>query len=75
MRQDAIKLELIEWLKQLQDTNTIEYLKTIKDSFVGKNDWWDDLSDIEKQGIERGLSDIKEGKTVSHDEVKAKYGL
>lgn len=75
MRQDVIKLELIEWLKQIHDTETIEYLKALKDSFVGKNDWWDDLGEVEKQGIERGLNDIKQGRTVSHFEVKKKYGL
>jgi len=75
MGQEAIKLELIEWLTTLNDARTIEYLKTLKDSVISKNDWWDDLSDAEKQGIERGLKDIREGRTIPHEEVKAKYGL
>ena len=32
MEQDAIKLELIEWLTKLKDNETIEYLKVVKDS-------------------------------------------
>ncbi len=75
MRQDTVKLELIEWLTQLDDIETIEYLKIIKDSKTSDNDWWNDLTDTQRQGIERGLSDISQGKTVSHEEMKNRYGL
>lgn len=75
MKHEAIKLELIEWLTKLDDKETIEYLKIVKDSKSNENDWWDDLSELQKQGIERGLNDIKNDRTLSHDEVKNKYGL
>ena len=32
MARDEIKLELIEWLTKLEDEETIQYLKVIKDS-------------------------------------------
>ena len=73
MEQEAIKLELIE--PKLDDNETIEYLKIVKDSKSNDNDWWDDLSDLQKKEIERGLNDIKKGRTISHDEVKSRYGL
>jgi hypothetical protein len=75
MGHDAIKLELIQWLTKLDNKETIEYLKIVKDSQSVNNDWWDDLSDAQKQGIERGLDDIENGRTISHDAVKEKYGL
>jgi len=75
MDNEAIKIELIEWLTKLDDKETIEYLKIVKDSKSNDNDWWNDLSDIQKKGIERGLSDIKNGRTVSHEEIKSRYGL
>ncbi len=75
MGHEAIKLELIEWLTKLDDKETIEYLKIVKDSRSVNNDWWDDLSESQKTGIERGLNDIKNGRTISHDEVKDRYGL
>ena len=71
----AIKLELIEWLSNLQDSETIEYLKFVKDSDSKENDWWHDLSDEVKAGIERGLADVDAGRVVSHEEVKKKYGF
>lgn len=72
---EAIKLELIEWLAKLEDDETIEYLKIVKDSKSNQNDWWDELPDLQKAGIERGINDIKNNRTVSHDDVKSKYGL
>jgi hypothetical protein len=72
MRLEAIKLELIEWLAKLEDNDTINYLKIMKDSKTSKNDWWDDLTEVQKQGAERGLKDIEEGRVVSHEDVKRK---
>ena len=75
MGHDAIKLELIEWLTKLEDDETIQYLKIVKDSKSNEHDWWDDLSEDERSGIERGLDDVKAGRVVSHDDVRLKYGL
>lgn len=62
MGHDAIKLELIEWLARLEDEEVIRYLKIVKDS-ERDHDWWNDLTDEQKTGIERGLKDIDEGRT------------
>ncbi len=75
MRQEAIKLELIEWLSTLEDSETINYLKVVKESNKSGKDWWHDLTDAQKKGIERGLKDIDAGRVVSHERVKSKYGL
>lgn len=75
MGHDAIKLELIEWLTKLDDEETINYLKVVKDSKNSDDDWWNDLSEEQKKGIERGLKDITEGHVINHEDVKIKYGL
>ena len=72
---EAIKLELIEWLTKLDDKDTINYLKVVKDSSSEKKDWWHSLSEDQKQGIKRGLLDIEEGRVIDHEDVKKKYGL
>jgi len=74
MGHDAIKLELIEWLTKLEDNDTIEYLKIIKDT-DSSEDWWNELTAEQRQGIERGLKDINEGRVVPHEEVRLKYGF
>ncbi len=75
MEQEALKLELIEWLTKLENNETINYLKVLKDSFVGEKDWWFGLSEEQKSGITRGLKDIDEGRTIPHEIVKQRYGL
>jgi len=75
MGHEAIKSELIEWLAKLEDEDTINYLKIVKDSNDVHGDWWNDLTDEQKSGIERGLKDIDEGRVTPHDIVKQKYGL
>jgi hypothetical protein len=75
MRIEAIKFELIEWLTKLEDNETIKYLKIVKDSKNNKNDWWNDLTEEQKRGIQKGLKDIEEGRVFSHEEVRRKYGL
>lgn len=74
MGKEALKLELIEWLSKLEDEETIEYLKIVKDS-SSQNDWWNDLTDEQKKGVERGLKDADEGKVTPHKDVIKKYGL
>ena len=75
MRQEAIKLELIEWLARLEDEDTIVYLKLVKDSKSLSKDWWHDLKHEQKAGIERGLKDVDAGRIAPHEKVKQKYGL
>jgi len=70
MGYEALKLELIEWLTKLEDSETIEYLKNVKDLKSSDHDWWEDLTQEQKKGIEKGLQDIDQGRTVPHEEVK-----
>jgi hypothetical protein len=72
---EATKLELIEWLTKLEDQDTINYLKVVKDTSSEEADWWDTLSDYQKKGVEAGLKDIEEGKVMDHEDVKKKYGF
>ncbi|MBZ0243726.1 MAG: hypothetical protein K8F24_10960 [Bacteroidales bacterium] len=75
MGQETIKLELIEWLAKLNDIDILNYLKVVKDSRADNKDWWNDLTEQQKLGIQKGLQDIDEGRVVSHNDVKKKYGL
>jgi predicted transcriptional regulator len=75
MTNETIKLELIEWLSRLENPQTIQYLKSVKDASVSKEDWWLSLSDNQIESIERGLRDIEEGHVVSHEDVKKRYGF
>jgi hypothetical protein len=75
MGHEAIKLELIQWLTKLEDDETLDYLKVVKDSSNSNSDWWDELSDEQKSGIESGLKDVDNGRVHTHKDIKLKYGL
>lgn len=75
MGHDAIKLELIEWLTTLEDEETIETLKIMKDANVSHDDWWLSLTEEQKSGLEQGLKDVDEGRIIPLEEVKLIYGL
>ena len=47
------------------------YAKTILDTDT--NDWWDELSDKEKAGIEEGLAQSERGQGMPHEEVMKKF--
>ncbi len=34
-----------------------------------QKDWWNELNEEEKNEIKKGLSDLEQGKTLSHTEV------
>jgi len=75
MNSDGLRKEILEWLSTLTDEATLEYLKVVKDSSSQTSDWWNELSSDQKKRISTGLQDIQKGNTVSHEDVKAKYGL
>jgi len=49
MGHNAIKLELIEWLTKLNDNETLDFLKIVKDSHTDNQDWWLDLTNEQKK--------------------------
>ena len=75
MALEALKLGLIEWITNLEDEEMIGYLEMMKDANVLQDESGNDLTDEQKEGIERGLNDVDEGRVIPHDIVKRKYGL
>ncbi|HPI79757.1 MAG: hypothetical protein M9954_06100 [Cyclobacteriaceae bacterium] len=66
------KLEIIKWVTTLKDETSIERLKMLKDN-KSELDWWDQISDDEKNAIEKGLEDIKAGRVKPHSEARKIY--
>ena len=67
------KLKLIEWLVGLQDKSVLERLKWLKEDSSSATDWWDEISEMERESIERGIKDSQDGNTIPHTQVKAGY--
>ena len=61
-------------IKVIINTEDINFLQQVMDFFKKQNataDWWDEISDHEKEMIELGLKNIDEGRVVPHEEVRA----
>jgi RNA polymerase-binding transcription factor DksA len=61
------KSKLIAWIEQLSDSNMLAVLDTLRNSKQDK-DWWDDLSDAQKQHINEGIDDEENGRVISSEE-------
>ena len=61
------KLDLIDWINQLTDEYTIEFLDNFKSS-DNESDWWDELSESQKNMIEKGMKDVDNANVVSSSE-------
>ena len=72
---EALKTELIEWLKNIENAVTIQHLAIVKGLSEKEDDWWDTLSPEQQEGLLRGKQQLDEGKRVPFDEVKKRHGL
>lgn len=66
------KLELIQWLSTVEDSSIIEKIMDLKQQ--ESIDWWNTISENEKQSIELGLKDVASGKVSSHSKARKLYG-
>ena len=60
------KLDLIAWIEQLSDVNMLTVLDGLRSS-KSDNDWWDSLTENQKQHINEGLNDAENGQVVSSE--------
>jgi len=68
------KLNIIQRICEIQDTDLLDLIQNIIE--IPKRsefDWWDTLPKKEQNSIEKGLSDLKNGKVHSHDQIRKKY--
>ena len=65
------KIELIQWLSVIDDDKLIEKIVDLKRQNSG--DWWNEISEAERDSIDRGLADADSGKLRSHSEARLIY--
>ncbi|HYJ90567.1 MAG TPA: hypothetical protein VEV84_04610 [Pyrinomonadaceae bacterium] len=65
------KLELIQWLSVIEDVSLLDKLTELKER--SERDWWDEISDAEKESISKGLEDANVSRLKPHSEARAIY--
>jgi predicted transcriptional regulator len=73
MSSDAMKLELIRWLSQLEDKGLLNSLFKIKKSSETA-DWYDELTEDQRAAIAEGEADLKAGRVTISEDLWKKYG-
>jgi predicted transcriptional regulator len=66
-------LGLIEWIAKIEDSEILEKIKSIQTAYIETHDWWDDISQQDKDSIKRGIIDFEEGRIQSHESAKKSY--
>jgi hypothetical protein len=61
------KSNLIAWIEGLSDINMLTALDSLRNS-KPTGDWWDDLSEAQKQHINEGIDDEENGRVISSAE-------
>jgi hypothetical protein len=70
----AEKLDIIQRICEIQDNDLIDLIKNIIDVPQPSNsDWWNQISQEEKESINRGLEDLQQGRVHSHELIREKY--
>jgi len=65
------KIELIQWLTTLNDKSMITKLMEIRKNQTAN--FWNELSEEEKESIQKGIADADVGKLNNHSEAKKLY--
>ncbi|SHI74856.1 hypothetical protein SAMN05444280_105127 [Tangfeifania diversioriginum] len=76
-----IKIKLIKEIDSLDNKNVKELYGIVMNFINGKveSENWDNLTEIQKAGIELGINQLDQNKGLDHDmvmeELKKKYGI
>lgn len=65
------KIKLIEWLAGLEDVRLLKELIALKEN--SGQDWWENLSNEEREEIEIGMNQAEGGNLTKHKDVMSKY--
>ncbi|MCM4172701.1 hypothetical protein DHD32_14510 [Arenibacter sp. TNZ] len=63
------KKELVGWIQSLTDDSILSLLSSVKLSSEGKSaDWWEELTESDRDNILSGIKDYQQGETMKSKE-------
>ncbi|MEG2102155.1 hypothetical protein [Flavobacterium sp. FlaQc-28] len=68
---EARKYQFIQELVKVEDESVLEKLELVLKA--NQNDWFEDLSESEKNEIQIGLDQAEKGEVVSHEDVMKRF--
>lgn len=70
--EDRVKQDIVEWISKPENEDLLETIKLIKEGSASE-DWMNDLSESERESLQRGMEDHKKGDTLSSEEFWSKH--
>ena len=70
---NLIDKEISGYLTLLSPLQKKSVLSVVKTFAAESEDWWDKLSAIQQTEIDKSISEMKKGETISHKDVMKKY--
>lgn len=67
-----IDQEISKYMPHLNARQKQAVLNVVRTFAAEQQDWWDEIGE-QQQAIDKSLSEMKEGKLTSHDDVMKKY--
>ncbi|MGF7138246.1 hypothetical protein [Roseimarinus sediminis] len=67
MSLEARKINLINWISSVQETDIIDKIEKIQNE---KTDWWDTINREDRQAIEEGLEQLDKGEFLTRSQVR-----
>lgn len=73
MSSAELKSNLISLIHQINDASKLQAIYTLLSGADQSNeaDWWDELSDSQKESVRKGLEDYKNGNVHTSEQVKS----
>lgn len=70
----GVKQDLIDWIKNLENQSLLQHILELKEAHES-NETIFQVSEPEREGINRGLDDWKNGRLKTHKEMKDELKL
>ena len=68
-----LKLHLHQLIDGITDSSVLQAVHTLLSKASEDDDWWDELPENAKNELQVAIDQLDEGKTFSHDQIKAKH--
>jgi len=76
MNLEARKINLINWISSIQEEEVLSKMEKIQQE---RNDWWDSISQDDKEAIAEGLEQLDSGKSIprsqARNRIKKRYNF
>jgi predicted transcriptional regulator len=74
MNVSELRTHLHKMIDNIDDSHVLNAVRVLlSDKVPSQTDWWERISEEERQEIQLGMDEVDRGEVIPHDEVMNKY--